>query len=344
MNKKTLIVLTLLVAILLVGCGSAVAEPTANPTLAPTETPIPEPTLPPTPAIPLALLVVPADMDQEVSDVYQTLVYDLAQRAGMRFQVRNTLTLDDLEPSLRVVIALPPDPGLMELALAAPQAQFLSVNIPDIVASGNLSVLANTNRPDIAAFLSGYITAMITEDYRIGLVIPKDDALGQTTLTAFRNGAEYYGISDAFIFPSWCTITPCYPQHVEIPSDENVAAYSAYSDYLILQRQVETMYISPQIATPDLLTYLSSNGILVISDFSPAKKYGNWIATIQPDVVIGIQSAWPQLIAGVGGQNIMSPLILADVSPEHLPPGKQQQAQDILSQLQAGYILTGVNP
>ena len=44
-------------------------------------------------------------------DLYQSTVYDLAQQAGFRFQVRNTLSELDLEPALRVVIALPPDPG-----------------------------------------------------------------------------------------------------------------------------------------------------------------------------------------------------------------------------------------
>jgi len=346
--KKALF-LILLVALLLTGCDNAApaeAEvPAAPATLAFTETVVPESTLTPIPTIPLALLVIPADTDQETSDIYQALVYDLAQSAGMRFQVRNTLTQADLEPSLRVVIVLPPDPGLMALAPAAPQAQFLSVNIPDMVAGGNLSVLANTDRPDIAAFISGYIAAMITEDYRVGSMLPKDEILSAMTKTAFRNGFDYYcGACTAFIFPPWCTLTPCYPQYIEVPAEEDPATYNAYSDFLILQRQVETLYVAPKFATPELLTYLSSNGIMVISDFSPTKKYGNWVTTIQPDVVQGIVSAWPQLVAGAGGVNITSPLILADVNSEHLDAGKEANAQGVLDQLQAGYILTGVNP
>jgi len=93
-----------------------------------------------------------------------------------------------------------------------------------------------------------------------------------------------------------------------------------------------------------LMTYLYSNGILVISDLPPQKITGNLVATIQPDVIRAIESAWPQLIAGVGGTNITSPLILENINSEHLDLGKAQDAQDILSQLQAGYILTGVNP
>ncbi len=345
---KKYAVLFLVIAVLLSGCGGSDTETTEvaqPPTLAFTETAVPEVILTPTPEIPLALLVIPVDMDQETADIYQALVYNLAQDSGMRFQVRNTLTQADLEPALRVVIAFPPDPGLLALAPAAPQAQFLSVNIPDMVAGGNLSVLANTDRPDIAAFISGYISAMITNDYRVGLMIPKDDALGVTTKTAFQNGFDYFcGTCNAFIFPPWCTVTPCYPQYIEIPAEEDPITYNAYSDFLIIQRQVETIYVPSQFATPDLLTYLSTNGILVIGDASPAKKYGNWVSTIQPDVIQGIESAWSQLLAGTGGINVTSPLVLADVNSEHLDTGKEANAQQVLDQLQSGLILTGVNP
>ncbi len=338
---KTFLVFTL-AASLLMGCGgSAATEAPAVPEVASTATtaPQPEATLTPTPEIPLAILVVPADLDQELSNTYQTLVYNLAQSAGMHFQVRNNLSAEDLEPALRVVIALPPDPGLAELAPLAPQAQFLSVNIPNMVAGGNLSVLANTERPDISAFMAGYIGATITVDYHTGLMIPKDDPVGQIMLAAFRKGQEYA----CGLCQPWAGPFNDYPLFVEIPDDAPLAEYNAYADYLI-NHTVETMYVSPQLANEDLMLYLSSNGILVVSDLPPQKITGNLVATIQPDVVHAIESAWPQLIAGTGGINITSPLILENINAEHLPEGKAQDAQDILSQLQAGYILTGVNP
>ncbi|MCF6277781.1 MAG: hypothetical protein L3J16_03400, partial [Anaerolineales bacterium] len=156
MNKYRFVVFALLLAFLLAGCGSAAPEQTL-PTSAPVSTAIPAPTLIPTPTTPLAILIVPEDMDQELSDQYQALVYNLAQGSGMRFQVRNRLTPEALAfgPTLKVVIALPPAPGLAELVTAAPQTQFLAVNIPEVTAGGNLSVLSNTSRPDISAFLAG---------------------------------------------------------------------------------------------------------------------------------------------------------------------------------------------
>lgn len=345
MLRKTFLLLTL-AALLLTGCGNesaadAGAETPAEPVLASTPTALPQPdaTLPPTPEIPLAILVVPADLDLELSNTYQTLVYNLAQSSGMRFQVRNTLTPDDLEPALRIVIVLPPDIGLAELAPLAPQAQFLSVNIPDMVAGGNLSVLANTERPDISAFMAGYIGATITVDYHTGLMIPKDDAVGQLMLAAFRKGQEYA----CGLCQPWAGPFNDYPLFVEVPGDAPLGEYNAYADYLI-NHTVETMYVSPQLANEDVMLYLSSNGILVISDLPPKKITGNLVATIQPDVIHAIESAWPQLLAGTGGVNIVSPLVLENINAEHLDLGKAQDAQDLLAQLQTGQVQTGVNP
>src|SRR5512139_139955 len=100
---------------LLAACGSN--EPVATNTPVPTDTPIVLPTLTATPTVPLTVLVLPANLDVETSNLYQKTVYDLAQAAGYRFQVRNTLTPADLaEPGLKIVIVLPPDPGIAALA------------------------------------------------------------------------------------------------------------------------------------------------------------------------------------------------------------------------------------
>ena len=83
-------------------------------------------------------------------------MYDLTQTSGMRFQVRNTLSTAELaEPGLQVVVALPPDPGIAALAAAAPQVQFLAINIPEVAAGGNISVLGGNAQTDVAAFLAG---------------------------------------------------------------------------------------------------------------------------------------------------------------------------------------------
>lgn len=334
MRYKNALLLLFFISILS-ACGKSAA--TDIPTVLPTDTPMPTPTLTPAPTTPLAILVIPADMDQAASTQYQQTVYDLAQQSGFRFQVRNVLMPEDLQdPMLKVVIALPPDPGIATLASSAPQVQFLAVNIPDLTAGGNISVLANNGQVDMPAFLAGYIAALITDDYHIGMVIPQGNADAQRAFSAFSNGMTYLcGLCPTFYVQPFT-----YPQYIEIPADEDPARYGGYANVLINDRKVYTLYIYPDLASDDFLSFVGTTGAMLIGTEMPDPRPGGWVATIQPDIIKAIQSAWPDLIAGKGGTNVQSPLALADVDPTLLSPGRERLAQEVLDKLLAGQIAT----
>ncbi|HXQ33227.1 MAG TPA: hypothetical protein VN843_04320, partial [Anaerolineales bacterium] len=298
----------IVISIMLSACGTA-GESTATSTPIPTDTQIVPPTLTATPTIPLAVLVVPADLDPETSNLYQKTVYDLAQASGLRFQVRNTLTPPDIEPGLKVVIVLPPDPGVAALAAAEPNVQFLAINLPDITAGGNISVLGNNSQSDISAFLAGYTAALITDDFRIGMMIPKDNADAIRSLNAFANGMKFYcGLCRPLYYYQWA-----FPQYIEIGADEDPANYDAYADILMLQYKVSTIYLYPDIAIPELITYIGTTGASMIGTKTPEEQPAGWVMTIQPDVIKAIQNAWPNLVSGQGGITVQSPLGLADI-------------------------------
>jgi hypothetical protein len=330
--RQRFVILFAVVMVLLSACGGNPPAVTSTPL--PSDTPVIPPTLTATPTVPLAILVLPADLDAETADLYQKTVYDLAQTSGFRFQVRNALTTADLEPGLKVVIALPPDPGIAALAAAAPQAQFLAINIPNVSAGGNISVLGNNTQTDISAFLAGYTAALITSDYRIGMLMPKDNPDAQRALSAYTSGMVYYcGICRPFYYLNWT-----FPQYLEIGADEDKANYHAYADILILQYKVKTIYLYPDIATPDLETYIGTTGTSMIGTVTPAPRPAGWVMTIQPDIIKAIQNAWPGLISGKGGVTVQSPLGIGDVDSTLLSPGKQRLVQQTLDDLQAGYI------
>jgi hypothetical protein len=322
-----------LILLLLTACGNG-AEPPATAAPMATDTPVPAPVLTPTVGTPLAVLVVPPDLDPDTSNLYQKTVYDLTQQAGYRFQVLNSMTTADLDPALKVVIAVSADPGLAQLAAAAPQTQFLAINIPNVTPGGNVSVLAGDVQTDIAAFLAGYTAAMTTEDYRIGMMMPKDNAQAIAALNAFAKGMTYYcGSCQPVYFYNWK-----YPQYIEIPSTEDVNNYDAYADILMSQYKVGNIFLYPDIYTQDLATYIGTTGTSMIGTVSPEQIPAGWMMTIQPDVVKAIQNAWPQLTSGQGGLTIQSPLGLADVDPSLLSEGKQRLVEETLQKLQAGQI------
>ena len=327
------VILIIMVGLVLSACAGT-SETVASPVPATTDTPVPPPGPTPTPVIPLAVLVLPADLDTDTSNLYQTTVYDLAQASGMRFQVRNTFTLADLEPGLKVVVALPPDPGLAELAAAAPDVQFLSINIQGISPGGNISVLGGSSQSNIAAFLAGYTAAMLTEDYRVGMLMPRDNDNAIQALSAFTDGRKFYcGLCRPYFYLPWD-----FPQFIDIGADEDVNNYDAYADILILQYKVRTIFIHPGVYTQDLVDYIGTTGTLMIGTISPEQRPAGWIMTIQPDTIQAIQSAWPSLIAGQGELTVQSPLGLSDIDPTLLSPGKQMDVQETLDKLQKGLI------
>jgi hypothetical protein len=334
--RQRLIILFTLLVVALSACGGGEAAGTATP--APTDTPVVPPTLTPTAATPLAILALPADLDPETSNLYQTTVYDLTQTSGLRFQVRNTLSAADLaEPGLKIVISLPPDPGIAALAAAAPQVQFLAINIPEVTAGGNLSVLGSNSQTDVAAFLAGYTAALITDDYRIGMMMPKDNPDAVRALNAYATGMKFYcGACRPFYFYPWT-----YPQFIEIPAEEDKTHYNAFADILILQHKVGTIYLHPDVVTPDLETYIGTTGVYMIGTKTPEQRPAGWVMTIHPDVIKAIQNAWPDLVSGKGGVIVQSPLGLSDIDPTLLTPGKQRLVEQTLNDLQAGLISTG---
>ena len=332
--RTKFIILNILTALILGACGGTIETPSTGVPL-PTDTSVPSlPTQTATPVVPLAILIVPSTMDAESSNLYQKTVYDLTQSSGMRFQVLNSLTPAELEPGLQVVIALAPDPGIAALAAAAPNVQFLAINIPDLAPGGNVSVLGGNSQSSIAAFLAGYTAALITDDYRIGMMMPRDNADAIAAFNAYASGMTFYcGTCRPFYYLSWA-----FPQYIDIPAEEDPNNYDAYSDILMLQYKVRTIYLYPDITTQDLITYIGTTGVLMIGTKSPEQLPAGWVMTIQPDVVKAIQNAWPQLISGQGGVTVQSPLGLSDIDPTLLSPGKQRLVEQMLQDLQDGYV------
>ncbi|MFN2119886.1 MAG: hypothetical protein ACK2T0_05810 [Anaerolineales bacterium] len=343
--RTTRLLLSLTLAAILGACSlGRQPEPTPipSPTLEPSPTPVP------TPDVPLAVLVVPADMDATASDQYQKTVYELAQESGMRYQVRNSYTVQDLDPMLRVLIAVPPDPGIAALAEAAPRAQFLAINIPGVSAGGNISVLATTNQVDIPAFIAGYTAALISDDFRAGMIMPKDDPLAQQAATAFANGMGYYcGLCTGFrLYIDQNGGALSFPQFVQIPSDQDPGQLGGWANYAVGSLKISALYLypDPKLEVKQLLDGLGQTGAMVIGAAPPDPKPSGWVMEIGPDEVKAIQTAWPQLVAGQGGISVPSPLGLRDVDPVLLSPGRQRLVEGVLDDIQAGRILTGAGP
>ena len=181
-------------SILLAACSSPSNGTQENPTPVltelPTETPTPTEPPPPTATVqpPLVLLIASPEGDQTQLDDLRSTLSELSNAQGFRFQVRPTLTPGELTPDVLIVVVVQPFSGLADLAVSAPQTQFVGVNIPGLEPTENLSGIGPDGAsPDQLGFLAGYITAVVTSDWRVGTINTNDSPAGIGRLSEWRS-------------------------------------------------------------------------------------------------------------------------------------------------------------
>ncbi len=98
----------------------------------------------------------------------------------------------------------------------------------------------------------------------------------------------------------------------------------------------------PAFGSSDLIDYMVDKKLMLVGETLPDDTARSmWIASIQPDITASIQTIFPELAAGKGGQNMPTPLFLTDVNADLLSEGKLRLAQQVLAGLQDGTISTG---
>jgi hypothetical protein len=330
----------------LAACNLAkTSQPTALPsssiTYMPLETatitPLPSPTTPP----PVVILFAPAGVNAAQVGVLQPVVAELAAQDGLGFETRNLLADSDVTAEVRLVIVLPPDPGLANLATGHPATQFLAINIPGLQPSQNLNILGmQGDHPDQLGFAAGYLAAVITKDWRVGVISLGDAAGGRAARLAFNNGVVFYCGLCRPVYPPFYQ----YPLFAELPSGASIADQQAAADVMI-KNAVKTVYVFPGAGDNTLLAYLAQAGInLIGGNTPPADVQGQWVATVHPDWIGAIRQIWPKLIRSQGGISQDASITLADINPNFLSPGRQRLVEQTLADLSAGFIDTGVNP
>lgn len=327
---------------------AATGTPAAESTPLPSATPTPEPS--PTPPAPLAVLLAPPQADAGLVSQLQPLVEELAGGSGLRFEVQESLNPAELPPGLRVVVALPPASGLADLAAAAPEVQFMAVGMGDLEPAGNLSLLSTAGgRPDQQGFLAGYLAAVTTTDWRVGMIGLAGSEASQAASQGFSNGVIFYcGLCRPSAPPF-----VAYPALAEVSPGAGLEEQQAAADLLIGQG-VSTVYIFPGAGDTGLLEYLAEKEVNFIvgghtpsggptpSDEAPTGLKNRLVASLAADWPATLREAWPQLAGGQGGARLEPALALQEINPDLLSPGRQRLVNEILADLLAGYIATGV--
>jgi len=350
MKKQYLLVFIILLSLIgvtLSACGKN-GIPAVTPTGEETNQPDPETsaTAEPSPAntvLPSQVIFWASD-GAELSLVSNTqaLLLTLAENDGLELVLRDSLSISDLTPAIRIVVAVEPALNLMSLVESAPHVQFLSVNIPNLTPSANLSVI-NATKEDVEkqAFMAGYLAAILTEDYRVGVLVQSGTEFGQSVIDSFFVGARYFcGLCNSRFAP-----IEYYPKLAEIADPTQQQSWKMAVD-LLIAGSVEAVYVQPEAGAIDLLAYLMDSGVRIISAVSPTEgmQTDNWIGTLKLDPSLAIQEMWPKLLNGEGNTRGILSISLIDIEAGWVSEGRKALFEATLNEVLNGYIGTAPIP
>lgn len=338
--------------VLVVGLGSCNAGATPTATISPagqqettatavlpiaaSDTPVASPV----PQRSLVVLLAPPGSDTEDMLALQQALSELATQDGLRFETRETLTDIDLGSEVRILVVMPPDPGVVNLAAANPEVQVLAMGVPGVQAAQNLSVIGTEGeRADQQGFLAGYLAALVSPDWRVGVVSRADTVEGKAARNGFVNGVIFYCGLCRPAYPPFLQ----YPITVDLPGGAGETEQQAAADAMT-RSAVKTVYVYPGAGDLTLLNLLAQAGINLIGGAEPPAEFqSKWVASIFVDPIGALQEIWPRLLAGEEGISVGVPLVVGDRNEALFSVGRQRLVDELLQNLLAGFIDPGVN-
>lgn len=316
------LLLSLIVFSFLAGCKGLKndkVEPTTEIIIQPTSTPKPD----------RVVLVSSSAANAESLNEATTFITELAVNSGLEFEKREQVFPNEISADVRIIIFLSHPENLGSLANAAPQTQFVVISDRDWTPTNNVTIIRL--RPENQAFLAGYITGILPDDYRAGGLLNSENVQANT---AFINGVYYYcGLCQALIFP-----LNKYPVSKALNADSTSANWIAAFEEMNLNT-ILSLYLTPEAYSAELFIYLSNYDIQLVGISTPPQEaLAKWTVTVLPDGLSPIREIWETLLQGQGGQILNASLKLEDIQSSYFTQGKQIQVRELIDLFQAGEV------
>lgn len=341
MNRIWKTLLPVILILVLAACSGPTASPTtptaatestaATPDVLPTSTAEPWPTPQPGKLV----LAAPAGIDVQS---LQAVLADAAGQAGLTVETREAMQPADLTPDVKVVVLAAAPANLNDLLAAGQHAQFIVVSDADLNALGNLSVVRR--RAEHQAFLGGFISVLLSTDWRAAGLLPSDGPLGEKLAEAYRNGGSYFcGVCA----PGW-PLGVTYPQVGGLPAATDGPTWQATAVGLFDAQKVEAYYLSGEAAKPEVINHLRGlqqfgADVLVVGVQPPPDALAaQWAATISFDTAAALEQILPGVLSGTGGAQVEAPLVLEHVNEDNLGDGRVRLVEELMAEIAAGRI------
>ena len=274
----------------------------------------------------VALVIAPGT-DASLTKSVQDAVGLLSRQAGLPLEINPTGA-----GNWRVAVYLNPPADLAKPAATLPATQFLGISQIDLDKAPNLSVIRIHS--DQEAFVAGYITMLVAPDWRAGALLANDTPLGDKLDEVFKNGGYF------FCGACYSALSPIksFPITADLPASSDLPTWQTALDGL-RKSIIYTLYVSPQAATPDLLTYLAAQKFYLVGGATPAAEIlPRWVATVSSDSMTPLQQIWPGLLSGKGDQVVDAPVVVSDVQDQMLGSGRMVLVQVLIKNLASGQV------
>lgn len=182
-------------------------------------------------------------------------------------------------------------------------------------------------------FIAGYFSAIISNDWRVGGLLPSIDFQNTAADKVFKNGVEFMcgrclpTFGPIVNFPVTTTLSS--------PKD-NEATLQAFSE--ISPNKVNVLYIPSTYLSDDLVILLHQSGITIVSDLVPGLDRSDWIDYA---IVDNLSSLILKSISEPDQQENLN-IIPINYSVEaifsELSPGKNDFITLMINDLQRGFI------
>jgi len=321
----TLAMTAVLLLASLTGCKPVSDTPQPTVTIeAPTAAVTVEPTV-------AAQRIILADPNGIVSPEIVTYLSDTATENGLVLETTAVVDPTALGEETRVIVFLSQPDNLQEISASLPQTQIIAAGNMDPAGMSNLSII-KSQAQDLA-FMSGYLTALIAEDWRSSGLIPNDTSLGTSYKDAFENGARYIC---GLCVPYW---SPYYyfPLVIEASAISGADAWISQMN-LLAENYVYTVFVDPAVALPEVIDALTTSQYTLVGNVGTASPEA-FTALLDYDLLPGLKTLLPPALAGTGGQTTNASIkITAYASDGLVTPAKIDAFNKVATDLAAGWI------
>lgn len=182
-------------------------------------------------------------------------------------------------------------------------------------------------------FIAGYLSALISDDWRVGGLIPPIQYQNTGADLVFQNGAVFLCGRCA---PTFGPIVD-FPITALLSSPEdNDSTLQAYGE--ISTNKINTLFIPSAYLFDDLVILLQQSGVTIISDAKSGGEQSDWIDYA---IIDNLSELIIKAISDTGQQEglITTPVEFSVYSSiGELSPGKSDFINDMIKNLQAGFI------